>query len=204
MDSIISEISALSLLEMVAAILAFAYVWLAAKQNMLCWPCALFSSGIYTWVFWESALPHQSWLNVYYVLMALYGWLSWRKIAANQSAPSVKSLSVKWHLLAIVVLLFATHVFVQLSQGSTNITTQYLDAGVAVFSVFTTFLVTQKVVENWGYWIVINSVATYLYATQALYFTTILFIGYFFMAIYGLRHWRQQARVESGDVITVN
>ncbi|MCY7296659.1 nicotinamide riboside transporter PnuC [Alteromonas sp. a30] len=202
MDSIISEVSALSLLEMIAAILAFAYVWLAAKQNMLCWPCALFSSSIYTWVFWESALPHQSWLNIYYVLMALYGWLSWRKIAANQSVSSVKTLSIKWHLLSIVILLFATHLFVQLGDGTTHISTQYLDAGVAVFSVFTTFLVTQKVIENWGYWIVINSIATYLYASQGLYFTTILFIGYFFMAIYGLKNWQQQSRIETGSMTT--
>lgn len=195
MDSIISELSALSVLEMVASISAFAYVWLAARQSIWCWPCALLSSGIYTWVFWETALPHQSWLNLYYVLMAIYGWLAWNRMSKQESVVSVKHLAWKWHIIALIALAALTQLLVMLTTAEqAPTTTHYLDAGVAVFSVFTTFLVTQKVVENWVYWIVINSVATYLYATQGLYFTTLLFIGYCIMSVYGLKAWLNSSK----------
>ena len=46
--------------EIIAVVLALAYVWLAARQSIWCWPCALVSTGIYTWIFWQVTLPFQA------------------------------------------------------------------------------------------------------------------------------------------------
>lgn len=195
MDNIMSEISALSVLEMIASVAAFAYVWLAARQNIWCWPCALLSSSLFTWIFWETALPHQSWLNFYYVIMAVYGWLSWNKVAQESTSTSVKRIALKWHGLAIVVLIVLTQGLVIITTpGQEANVNHYLDASIAVFSVYTTYLVTQKVVENWVYWLVINSAAVYLYAGFGLYFTTLLYIGYCIMSVYGLKTWLKSAK----------
>ncbi|MDP5041289.1 MAG: nicotinamide mononucleotide transporter family protein, partial [Paraglaciecola sp.] len=77
-SQLLQQLSAQSGLEALAVVLALAYVWLAAKQNIWCWPCALLSTAIYTFVFWEVTLPFHALLNVYYMLMAVYGWLQWQ------------------------------------------------------------------------------------------------------------------------------
>ncbi len=192
MDNILNEMLSLSGLELIAALLAFAYVWLAAKQHILCWPCAFISSGIYVWIFLQAELPYQGILNLYYVLMAIYGWVAWNKIRTSEFESPVKTLAIKWHVVALTMLGIMSFLLVKASISlQSNLVTAYLDVGIAVFSVFTTFLVTQKYVENWGYWIVINSAAAYLYFTQELYFTTILFGVYIVMSIYGLKSWRE-------------
>lgn len=191
MDNILNELSAMTSLEFIAAILALLYVWFAARQNIWCWLCAFISSSIYTWIFWQVALPFQSALNLYYVIMAVFGWWSWRGIESQKQQSVIRHFPITWHLAAIAGLIL-------LSIGLSHYVNDthdigyfgYLDAGVALFSVFTTFLVTQKVLENWIYWIFINSAACYLYASQGLLFTTGLFIIYVVMSLYGLYAWR--------------
>jgi nicotinamide mononucleotide transporter len=65
------QLAALSWLELIAVVLALAYVWLAARQNIWCWPCAFVSTGIYIWLFWQVSLPFHTLLNVYYLMMAV-------------------------------------------------------------------------------------------------------------------------------------
>lgn len=45
MENFLAQLAATSFLEGVAVALAVAYVWLAARQNIWCWPCALVSTG---------------------------------------------------------------------------------------------------------------------------------------------------------------
>ena len=77
------QIAATSLAEWVAVVLALAYVWLAARQNRWCWLCAFISTAIYTWLFWQVTLPFQAILNLYYMMMAGYGYYQWNRQAAG-------------------------------------------------------------------------------------------------------------------------
>ena len=74
----LSQISQMSGWEACAFLLAIAYLLLAVRENILCWYCALFSTGIYIFLFWNVSLLMESALNVYYLLMALYGWYQWK------------------------------------------------------------------------------------------------------------------------------
>lgn len=188
-QSLLSQFQQQSIAELIAVILAIAYVWLAAKQNIWCWPCALVSTGIYIWIFWEESLPFNSVLNVYYLVMAIYGWSKWRQIE-NGKEFQIVSKSVTFHLVAILLLFAAGTLLVKLVAFSYQGLYLYLDAMVTVFSVFTTVLVAHKVLENWLYWIFINSFAAYLYLANNLLLTGILFIAYVGFAFYGYFSWR--------------
>ena len=174
-------------LELVAVLLALAYVWLAARQNSWCWPCALLSTAIYTYLFWEVALPFHVVLNTYYILMAVYGWLQWQGPASQ--AKQVKSWSGTHHLLSIVLLILVSMVL-SMSVGSVfDAQYLYLDASITVFSVFTTVLVAHKVRENWLYWIVIDAVSAYLFFAKGLLLTSLLFVLYTLFAAYAYVQW---------------
>ncbi|GAC26609.1 nicotinamide mononucleotide transporter [Paraglaciecola mesophila KMM 241] len=177
-------------LEATAVILAVAYVWLAARENIWCWPCALVSTGIYTWLFWEVSLLFHTLLNAYYLLMAVYGWQQWKQ-RENEEIP-IQSWSIQKHLVRLVLLTciaFGLTVFASMWLDSQYL---YLDAFITVFSVYTTMMVAHKVLENWLYWIVINSFACYLYFAKEMYLTGALFIFYVLFAVYGYINWRQQ------------
>ena len=65
-------------LEIIAVVFALLYLFFAMQQNILCWYAAFISTFIYTVIYWDVSLYMQSLLNIYYLLMAIYGWFSWK------------------------------------------------------------------------------------------------------------------------------
>ena len=63
---------------MLAVFLSVIYLLLAIKQNLWCWFAAFFSTLIYTILFFDASLLMDSALNLFYLIMAIYGWYSWR------------------------------------------------------------------------------------------------------------------------------
>lgn len=177
-----------TLLEWFAVLLAVAYVWLAARQNVWCWLCAFVSTAIYTWLFWQHTLPFQSGLNIYYMLMAIYGWYQWQ--GSQQQERQVSLWSLTKHIIAIVVLAFTSWGLAKFFSHWFDPKYVYLDVFTTVFSVFTTVLVAHKVLENWLYWIVINSAIAYLTFIKGMHPTALLYLAYIGFAIYGYLKWR--------------
>jgi nicotinamide mononucleotide transporter len=194
MESFLAQLAATSFLEGIAVALALAYVWLAARQNIWCWPCALVSTAIYTWLFWNVSLPFHTGLNFYYLIMAVYGLIKWRDSHADILV--VKSWPISRHVMCVVGLIIGAVALSYFASSVLDVNYIHLDAFITVFSVFTTILVAHKVRENWLYWIVINLFASYLYFAKDLILTGILFICYTGFAVYGFVKWR----VEPGNV----
>ena len=198
-NQLLQQLSTQSGLEVVAAILALFYVWLAAEQSIWCWPCALASTALYTYVFWEVTLPFHAMLNVYYLLMAIYGWQQWQKNSGKNV--SIQSWPVKRHVWSIFLLTVLSLIISAVGSSIFDTDYLYLDAFITVFSVFTTVLVARKVRENWLYWIVIDAVAVYLYLAKGLLPTGLLFVIYSLFAIYGYMQW-SKSKVDNYDQST--
>jgi nicotinamide mononucleotide transporter len=195
MEGFLGQLAATSFLEGIAVALALAYVWLAARQNIWCWPCALVSTGIYIWLFWSVSLPFHTGLNFYYLIMAIYGLIKWRNNPTDTF--SVQTWSISRHLICIALLTIGALTLSHFASTVLDANYIYLDAFITVFSVFTTVLVAHKVRENWLYWIVINLFAAYLYLAKDLALTGILFLCYTGFAIYGFIQWRIPVNVKS-------
>lgn len=184
-----------SMAEVVAVVLAIAYVLLAAKESIWCWPCAFISTGLYTWLFWEVSLPFQSALNAYYLLMAVYGWYKWRKQIEEKVLP-VSSWFMQKHVKVILGLIACSAALIFATSNVLNSDYLVLDAAITVFSVYVTWMMANKILQNWLYWIVINSAAAWLYWQQGLVLSSVLFAGYVLFAVYGYFSWsksQQQA-----------
>ena len=96
-------------IELVATLLALAYVLLALKQSLWCWPAALLSTILFTHVMWQSALLSDALLQLYYAGMALYGWWRWQQL--RQSVPDARGPVYEWrwqkHAMLITVTAMA-------------------------------------------------------------------------------------------------
>ena len=188
LTSILDELMANSILELAAVILAVAYLLLAVRQNIACWYAAFVSTAIFLYVFWQVDLYMESGLQVYYLVMAIYGWWSWQQGKEEDNTLKVTTWPVHYHALAIMAIVIATYVSgILLSE--TNQRLAYIDSFTTWSAVLTTYMVTRKILENWIYWLVIDAVSIYLYLDRELYFTALLFAVYIIIIFFGFSSW---------------
>lgn len=191
MDNILQAFLAQSGWEWLAAGLGTLYVILAARESPWCWPAAFTSTLIYTLLFWEGQLPMQALLNFYYMGMAIYGFMLWKNHSSGTDGIVISARPLTFHVIYIftgLVISIAIGWYLEHYQESRL---PYLDAIVMVFSVMTTVLMARKIIENWLYWIVIDSFAIALYWQTGFYVTIGMFLVYLALAIYGYINWRK-------------
>tara|TARA_Y100001970_G_scaffold182396_1_gene221915 strand:- start:213 stop:776 length:564 start_codon:yes stop_codon:yes gene_type:complete len=176
-------------LEIFAVIFAFLYLFLAMKQHIACWYAAFISTFLYILIYWDVSLYMESVLNVYYLVMAMYGWSNW-----NRKSKTNKNYVISWsylnHLIVVVLILILT-IISGFYLSKTDAVYPYLDSFTTWASVTTTFMVAQKVLSNWIFWIIINSVAIFLNLDRELYFTVYLLLIYQLMSVFGYYQWRK-------------
>ena len=179
-------------LETLAVALGVAYLVLAMRENSLCWYCAFFSTALYVWIFGDVSLYMESALNVYYMGMAIYGWFQWQRGGINHEGLEIIRWTAKQHGLAISAIVLAALVSGYLLSIGTDARLPYLDSLTTWGSILTTVMVARKVLENWLYWIVINSISIYLYLDRGLEQTASMFMLYLVLAILGYYAWRKK------------
>ncbi|WP_214000511.1 nicotinamide riboside transporter PnuC [Arsukibacterium sp.] len=178
-------------LELLATLLALAYVILALRQSLWCWPAALLSTILFTHIMWDSALLSDALLQLYYAAMAMYGWWRWQQLKQqHQGHNTVSEWPWRRHLQLIAVTGAVGLLLGYLMANYTHADFAYLDAQTTVFSVMATWLVARKLVSNWLYWVVIDAISIYVYAQKHLYFLTLLFMLYTIIALAGYFIWR--------------
>ena len=192
--------SALQFFEAAAVILAIAYLLLATRENILCWPCALLSTAIYTVLFWNVSLLMEALLNIYYMAMAVYGWRQWRCGGKAQTGVGIRTLSVKKHGMIIALILLMTLTSGYLLSRYSTAAWPYVDSLTTWASIITTVMVARKILENWIYWFVIDSISIPLYIERGLIPTALLFAGYLLIVVYGYCSWRQRFYNENATI----
>ena len=199
LSSALGEFHQNSILELIAVVLAIAYLLLAVRQHIACWYAAFISTAIFLYVFWQVNLYMESGLQVYYLGMAVYGWWAWQR-GRSEGKPglTISTWSLRQHLIVIGIIVVATSVSGTLLSG-TEQRLGYLDSFTTWGAVVATFMVTRKILENWLYWVVIDSASLYLYLDRELYFTMILFLVYLVIIFFGFRSWLGEYRLKAQD-----
>jgi len=178
-----------SSLELVAVICAILYVVLVIKENSWCWFFAFVSTALFIYLFHQVSLLSESLLNIYYLVMAVYGWWQWSSTKAMKTL-RIQRWSMKRHSLIVVGCLLLTPLLGYFT-ASLGASFPYIDALVALLSVVATYMVTKKVFENWYYWLFIDSVSIYLFWQKQLYFVAALYVGYLVLVFIGIKAWKK-------------
>lgn len=177
--------------EVTAVGFSIIYVVLAARGNIWCWAAALISVSLYIYIFFQAKLYVESLLQVYYWIMAIYGWHQWRGNGNKNHNIAISTKPGVFHLTGIITCVILASITGYLFANYTDASLPYLDASTTVFSFFTTWMVAKKILENWLYWIVIDSVSIYMFLSRDLNLTALLFFGYTIIAIIGYRQWKR-------------
>lgn len=181
-----------SWLEIVAFVLALAMVVLNMRVNPVAWPLAIASSLLYCALFWNSRLYGDASLQIFFAIVALWGWWQWlRGTQADGSALRVRAMGRhgrRW-LIAVLALAWpATGLFLK---SFTNTDVPWWDAFPTAASVIGQWLLGRKYLENWLAWIVVNLVSVGLFAYKGLWLTTLLYSLFIAMSFIGWRAWRR-------------
>jgi nicotinamide mononucleotide transporter len=75
----------------------------------------------------------------------------------------------------------------------TNAYAPFPDSAVLVFSIIGQLLMMQRRVENWGFWLLVNTIAAPLYFSRGLHLTAVLYAGFWINAVVSWRSWHKLA-----------
>lgn len=184
----------ISPLEAISVGFAIAYLVLAIRQNRLCWIASFISAILGVFVFADATLYMQSALWGFFAAMAVYGWLQWsRGLEDSRERLQVRTWPLRNHVVALVAVVIASAAFAWVLSHTAQ-AMPFLDSLVTVASILTTWMVAKKLLENWLYWFVIDSISIYLFVTQGVWLYAMLYVVYLVLVVIGYRQWRAQAR----------
>jgi nicotinamide mononucleotide transporter len=179
-------------IEVLATITGLIYLVYSVRGQILLWLFGLISSLLYVFVFYKAKIYALMCINLYYVIISIYGWVHWSFPGKNNKKElpvSRLNRSMSMYLLVVSFFLFAFIGFVL--KKFTNSDIVIWDAFITAFSITATWMLARKIMEHWLVWIVVDLIAVVLYLYKELYPTVLLFIFYAALAIVGYKEWKK-------------
>lgn len=178
-------------IEPAAVVLAIAYLLLAIKQNISCWFAAFFSSLLYFFVMYSAGLYMEAGLQIFYCVMAVYGWTQWRASLPGNKKFLVKTWNRNQHIKAISLIFLLAFVSGWALEKFTNAALPFIDSLTTWGAIVTTYMVAKRLLENWIYWFVIDTISVFLFYSRGLFLTSILFFVYLIIIYFGYKSWTE-------------
>ncbi len=208
------------LLELIAAIFGVASVLYAKKENILVFPTGIISTVIYVYLLSKWDLYGDLIINIYYTIMSIYGWYMWSKIIDNEKHHIPISRTNKIDKLKTFGIFLFTSIFVIIVYRYYNVMPNNLNFNESInyaylnmtsgslenfrkitpfLDTFTTgiffagmWLMANKKIENWTFWIAGNIVSIPLYFIKGYGFTGIQYTIFLVLAIQGYLEWKKR------------
>lgn len=185
-------------IEILGAVSGLLYLYFSINQKIWLWPLGIITSVFYIIVFYQSKFYADMGLNVYYVIISIYGWYNWiygkKENAPELPVSQLKSVGwiytiicilILWVILAFILLKLPLKIDLPPSD------LPWWDAFTTGASIVATFLLARKIIDQWLLWIIIDAVSAGMYIYKKLYPTVILFAVYTTMAVIGYYQWKK-------------
>ncbi|MEY4660825.1 MAG: hypothetical protein RLZZ42_777 [Bacteroidota bacterium] len=188
-----------SLFEIIAAVSGIVSVWFSRKASIWVYPTGLINTVFYIWISYDAQLIGEATVNFYYTVMSLYGWFNWlrRNEKRELIVQITRSTRTDWLMqcaffILIYLVLFVSLIYLQDAFFPGAIPWADALASAAAFTGM--WLMTQKKVESWLWWIITNIASMPLYFIKGYAFTA----GYYFillvLAVLGWREWVKKSQ----------
>ncbi len=183
-----------SYVEIVAVFFGLLGVWYARNENVYLYPIGIINVVLYIYIGFVAKLYADMGINVFYLVMSIYGWYFWTRKDENKHTVPITKGTLKEHIINIL----ATFVFFGIIYF---ILKKYTDSTVLVLDSFTTaifivgmWLQARKKIENWIFWIVGDVLVIPLFAYKGYVFTGIQFAVFLGLAVSGYIEWNKKLK----------
>jgi nicotinamide mononucleotide transporter len=184
-------------LEYSAVLFSLVAVWLTVKRVIWCWPISILAVLLTAWVYLKAGLFAEMALQAYYLAAAIWGWVQWASWKQSLHRIPIQAVSVKRLLPFIGLFALLGLLLGLLFDRYTLHDTPYFDSMLAAGSLLATALMVKRVIQNWLFWILIDSASILLYLHKELYGFALLFFIYTLLAYKGWRDWNIIFKTES-------
>ncbi|MBT3383847.1 MAG: nicotinamide mononucleotide transporter [Prolixibacteraceae bacterium] len=186
-------------IEVLGAILGITYIFFSIRQNILTWPTGLLTSALYTIVFFQSKFYADMGLQIYYVVISIYGWYFWLKGAKPENGKTVpvRNLTKKLSYKLVIVTVVIYFVLLTILLEFTDSDVPFMDSFTTALSIVATWMLAKKYIEHWLIWIFVDLFSSGLYIYKNLWPTVILFLVYTTMAYFGFKEWNKNLKQQT-------
>lgn len=186
-------------LELAANALTALAILLAGRNNVHTWWTGIAGCTLFGVLFAESRLYADVALQAFFVATSGVGWWKWVRGDRGEPLPitHASAANLAWTVPAGAIAAFA---YGALLHATTNAYAPFLDSFVLVFSVIAQILMMERRVENWAFWLLVNTIAVPLYYSRGLVLTSVLYAGFWINAIVSWRTWRRLAAEHAAGV----
>lgn len=189
-------------LEIIAVLFGFLSVWCSKQNNILVFPTGMISTSIFVYLLFKWSLLGDMLINAYYFIMSIYGWYVWTRKVDNTHLTPI-SLTNKKEKMASAWIFIATLLFVYIVYNSFNMWTSwvaYVDTITTGIFFVGMWLMAKRKVENWIFWILGDLISIPLYFYKGFTFTSLQYLGFTIIAIYGYISWKKLLSKEIASV----
>ncbi|MFZ1801064.1 MAG: nicotinamide riboside transporter PnuC [Chitinophagaceae bacterium] len=193
----ILDIHQFSFLELVSTILQLASVWYAKKNNILVYPTGIIGVAIAVFVCFTAQLYADSVLNIFYVVMSIYGWYHWVLKKGNAYKYPISWCSKFEYITGSILFVAGWAGIYFLLKNYTNSTVPILDSFVSSSAITAMWWMALRKIENWLAWIISDLVAIPLFFYKHLVLFALMFLLFLVLAIAGLMEWDKKFKAEN-------
>ena len=181
-------------IEIAAALLGVINVVLVVRRSTWNYPFGIVMVALYAWVFFAARLYSDALLQIFFLVVQLYGWWYWARGKADTGEIRVERMPPASQIGWVAGIALATAGWGWLMHAYTNASFPWWDASVAMMSVAAQILMSRRYLENWLLWIAVDAVAIPLYAAKALWITAGLYGVFLAISAFGLYEWSRVYR----------
>ena len=185
------------LLEILGVITGIIYLWLEYRASIYLWITGIIMPAIYLFVYYNAGLYADFGINIYYLFIALYGWVAWKTgftLFGNKEPKRELRIShtprTAWIKAAVAYIIAQLGIYFVLT-NYTDSTVPWSDSFTTALSIVGMWMLARKYIEQWWVWCVVDVVSSALYIYKGLYFTAILYAVYAIIAIFGYFKWKK-------------
>jgi nicotinamide mononucleotide transporter len=187
-------------LELAANAFTAVAIVLAGRNNVHTWWTGIVGCALFALLFAQSRLYADVLLQGFFIATSVVGWWKWVRGADGEPLP-IRHATIYSLLWLVPAGVLATAAYGTLLHFHTNAYAPFLDSAVLAFSVIGQILMMQRRVENWAFWLLVNSIAAPLYFSRELYLTAALYAGFWINALVSWRWWRTLAAEQAPDPV---
>jgi nicotinamide mononucleotide transporter len=187
-----------TLLEILGLLIGLLYLWFEYHADARVWIMSIIMPMISMWIYFSKGLYADFAINIYYVAIAIYGYLAWtfkikKDKVEKQTLPiSHVKLGVAIACAVAFGLIWAAIYYVLVN--FTNSTVPLADAFTTALSIVALWMLARKYAEQWLVWAVVDTVSVCLYIYKGIYFYAGLYTIYTVLAFVGYNKWLKLMR----------
>lgn len=178
-------------LEILGFCVGLLYLWWEYHADSKVWVASVVMPAISMWIYFNKGLYADFAINIYYLLIAVYGFITWTRGSEDKKKTPlpITHIPVKVWVGSAIVFLILWYAIRYILLNFTDSTVPTADAFTTALSIIGLWLMARKYAEQWLIWCVVDIVCSGLYFYKGIPFYGILYGIYTVIAIFGYRKW---------------